>query len=419
MVSSIIRAGLVINFALIVSAAVIPRVPAGTQFVTGPCTADADCAEGCCAFTTGKCAGPVIALTRDGGCGFGTSTPNANAAIALGQFPGAVAAFSASLAAAAPAATQDAAAAAAPPAAVSTAAAAVAPAGTQFITGACTSDADCASGCCNAKTALCAARLVALEGAGCGFGSSSAGVGAASPVGGAVATAAAAATTAAAAVSTAAAAVAPAGTQFITGACISDADCASGCCNAKTALCAARLVALEGAGCGFGSSSAGVGAASPAGGAAATAAAAATTAAAAVSTTAAAVAPAGTQFITGACTSDADCASGCCNAKTALCAARLVALEGAGCGFGSSSAGVGAASPIAAAPAAASPAVAAPVAAAAATTAAPATSTGTQFITGTCASDADCASGCCGKKSGLCAARLVALEGAGCGFGTA
>jgi hypothetical protein len=67
----------------------------GTQFVTGPCTSDADCQQGCCGFKTGKCAGPVIALTRDGGCGFGSGKPNANAAIALGQFPGAVAAFQA------------------------------------------------------------------------------------------------------------------------------------------------------------------------------------------------------------------------------------------------------------------------------------------------------------------------------------
>ncbi|KAJ7453394.1 hypothetical protein FB451DRAFT_1519671 [Mycena latifolia] len=113
--------------------------------------------------------------------------------------------------------------------------------------------------------------------------------------------------------------------------------------------------------------------------------------------------PTGTQFIPGACTSDADCASGCCNAKTALCAPRLVALEGAGCGFGSSPAGVGAAAPAAATPAAA-PAPAAD--------GAPAKAPGTQFIMGACTSDADCASGCYGKKSGLCAARAVALEGA-------
>ncbi|KAJ7723842.1 hypothetical protein DFH07DRAFT_971424 [Mycena maculata] len=294
--------------------------------------------------------------------------------------------------------------------------------GTQFITGPCTADADCASGCCSAATALCAARLVALEGAGCGFGSSSAGVGAAKPL----ATAASAASTddsaagAAVVASTTVAAAASTGTQFITGTCAADADCASGCCSAATGLCAARLVALEGAGCGFGSSSAGVGAAKPL----ATAASAASTddsaAAAAVvaSTTVAAAASTGTQFITGTCAADADCASGCCSAATGLCAARLVALEGAGCGFGSSSAGAGAAKPlataaVATAASAASSVVAAPVVAS--TTAAAAASTGTQFITGTCATDADCASGCCGKNSGLCAARLVALEGAGCG----
>ncbi|KAJ6470706.1 hypothetical protein DFH09DRAFT_954625 [Mycena vulgaris] len=42
-----------------------------------------DCAEGCCGFTTGKCAGPVVALTRDGGCGFGNGVPTAKAAKAL------------------------------------------------------------------------------------------------------------------------------------------------------------------------------------------------------------------------------------------------------------------------------------------------------------------------------------------------
>ncbi|KAJ7290035.1 hypothetical protein C8J57DRAFT_1705534 [Mycena rebaudengoi] len=268
MVSSIIRAGLLVNFALFATAVVIPRVPAGTQFVTGPCTADADCAEGCCAFTTGKCAGPVIALTRDGGCGFGTATPNANAAIALGQFQGAVDAFSQSLAAAGVAAapTQNGAAAApAAPAATPAAAGSGKAAGTQFITGPCASDAECASGCCNAATALCAARLVALEGAGCGFGSANAGAGAAKPVGGAAPAAPAAGAAAPPAAPPAAAAGSgkPLGTQFITGACASDAECASGCCNAKTALCAARLVALEGAGCGFGSANAGAGAAKP------------------------------------------------------------------------------------------------------------------------------------------------------------
>ncbi|KAJ7645022.1 hypothetical protein B0H17DRAFT_1172352 [Mycena rosella] len=278
MVSSMIRAGLVFHFALFATALVIPRVPAGTQFITGPCTSDGDCASGCCNAKTALCAARLVAL-EGAGCGFGSSSAGVGAAAPAAATDAAASAPAATVAAAAPAGTHSSAgigaaarpvstpaaapaatvAAASPPAATI---AAAAPTGTQFITGACASDADCASGCCNAKTALCAARLVALEGAGCGFGSSSVGVGAAAP---AVSTPAAVpAATVAAATTIAAstiAAAAPAGTQFITGVCASDADCASGCCNAKTAQCAARLVALEGAGCGFGSASAGVGAA--------------------------------------------------------------------------------------------------------------------------------------------------------------
>jgi len=57
----------------------------GNQFVTGACTQDSDCQQGCCAFTTGKCAGPDVAQTNaDGGCGFGNASPNCNVAAALG-----------------------------------------------------------------------------------------------------------------------------------------------------------------------------------------------------------------------------------------------------------------------------------------------------------------------------------------------
>ncbi|PHH81437.1 hypothetical protein CDD82_784 [Ophiocordyceps australis] len=52
-----------------------------------------------------------------------------------------------------------------------------------------------------------------------------------------------------------------AGKQFITGSCLSDADCASGCCATKAGkgVCSAKLVANEDGkeGCGFGGSSAG------------------------------------------------------------------------------------------------------------------------------------------------------------------
>jgi hypothetical protein len=175
------------------------------------------------------------------------------------------------------------------------------------------------------------------------------------------------------------------GTQFITGPCVSDADCASGCCSIDTEACAARLVAEEGSGCGFGGAGAGnnagndnnnnAGVEAPAAGA-------------------------GTQFITGPCTSDADCASGCCSIDTEACAARLVAEEGSGCGFGGAGAGNNAGND-------------------AADEAADGTGSGdgTQFITGPCFGDADCASGCCSVDTEACAARLVAEEGSGCGFG--
>src|SRR3954451_18704430 len=99
----------------------------GTQFITGPCTSDADCASGCCGFNSGKCAGPVIAQERDGGCGFGDAQPNDTAARA---FLGQGAAKSTTTAAAAAAPSNAATSSKAP---TNTNAAAKAP-GTQFIT---------------------------------------------------------------------------------------------------------------------------------------------------------------------------------------------------------------------------------------------------------------------------------------------
>ncbi|KAL8775052.1 MAG: hypothetical protein Q9209_000531 [Squamulea sp. 1 TL-2023] len=130
---------------------------AGTQFITGACTSDADCASGCCAFKTGKCAGPVIAQQRDGGCGFGDAAPNANAAKALGS------------SIAAPGVTGGDAPVTPPNTQAKTASSAAA--GTQFITGPCTSDASCASGCCGFRSGKCAGPIIAQErDGGCGFG---------------------------------------------------------------------------------------------------------------------------------------------------------------------------------------------------------------------------------------------------------
>jgi hypothetical protein len=59
-------------------------VPQVQTFITDNCLSDSGCVSGCCAFNTGKCAGPVVAQERDGGCGFGDPEPNADSARAFG-----------------------------------------------------------------------------------------------------------------------------------------------------------------------------------------------------------------------------------------------------------------------------------------------------------------------------------------------
>ncbi|KAK7025476.1 hypothetical protein VNI00_016005 [Paramarasmius palmivorus] len=84
---TVLLALLTINFA---AATYIPRQAPGTQFITGPCQSDKDCASDCCGFNSGKCAGPVIAQERDGGCGFGDPQPNDRAArVFRGEAPAA------------------------------------------------------------------------------------------------------------------------------------------------------------------------------------------------------------------------------------------------------------------------------------------------------------------------------------------
>lgn len=192
----------------------------------------------------------------------------------------------------------------------------------------------------------------------------------------------------------------PPGTQFITGNCASDTDCESTCCDPVKGLCAAKLVAQE-----DGDNCTGDG-----GAATAPVASSAVPVAVAVSGTATSSAPAstGTQFITGPCGGDSDCASGCCDAVKGLCAARLVAeQDGDGCNFNG-----GAAAPVASSAAAS---VAGTSPAPASTFVSSGKPPGTQFITGNCAATSECASACCDAKTGLCAALDVAEEdGHGC-----
>ncbi|KFY67599.1 hypothetical protein V497_00300 [Pseudogymnoascus sp. VKM F-4516 (FW-969)] len=374
----------------------------GTQFITGACTTDADCASACCGFKSGKCAGPIVAQERDGGCGFGDAQPNDTAAVAL---TGGASVNNGNAATGQAAAADAAAGTSAAPAA-----------GSQFITGACTSDADCASACCGFNSGKCAGPVVAQErDGGCGFGDAQPNDTAAQALtGGASANVNSSAGQAASAGTSA---VAAPGSQFITGACTSDADCASACCGFNSGKCAGPVVAQErDGGCGFGDAQPNDTAAQAlTGGASANVN---SSAGQAASAGTSAVAAPGSQFITGACTSDADCASACCGFNSGKCAGPVVAQErDGGCGFGDAQPNDTAAQALTGG-ASANVNSAAGQAAPAGTSAAPAA--GSQFITGACTSDADCASACCGFNSGKCAGPVVAQErDGGCGFGDA
>ncbi|OBT87406.1 hypothetical protein VE02_04169 [Pseudogymnoascus sp. 03VT05] len=298
------------------------QVATGTQFITGACTTDADCASACCGFKSGKCAGPVVAQERDGGCGFGDAQPNDTAAKALTGGAPVNNGNAASGQAAAAAGTS------AAPAA-----------GSQFITGACTSDADCASACCGFNSGKCAGPVVAQErDGGCGFGDAQPNDTAAKALTRGASTNVNAAT-GQAAVAAGTSAAPAAGSQFITGVCTSDADCASACCGFNSGKCAGPVVAQErDGGCGFGDAQPNDTAAKALTGGASTnngnAAGQAAAGQAVTTGTSAAAAP-GSQFITGACTSDADCASACCGFNSGKCAGPVVAQErDGGCGFG-------------------------------------------------------------------------------------
>jgi hypothetical protein len=240
---------------------------AGTQFITGPCNSDADCASSCCGFNSGKCAGPVIAQTRDGGCGHGDAQPNNIAALAFFSSQAAAAGQAPPTMAAAPPATNTGAATGGNNGNVGT--------GTQFITGPCTSDADCASGCCGFNSGKCAGAIVAQErDGGCGFGNAQPNDNAAQALrGGAPAQPTSAASSGSSTSSSSSSGSSSGGSidqsapgaqnvgkgnasQFITGQCFSDADCASGCCGFKSGKCAGAIIAqTRDGGCGFGNSS--------------------------------------------------------------------------------------------------------------------------------------------------------------------
>ncbi|KAI0155545.1 hypothetical protein BJ166DRAFT_593759 [Pestalotiopsis sp. NC0098] len=138
-------------------------------------------------------------------------------------------------------------------------------AGAQFIGGECLSSADCASTCCafnNNGGGVCSGIGAQFQAGktGCGFGDGGASPAASAPandVGAAAPAATGASTSTASTVDTSAPGSQNVGTgngqQFITGQCLSDADCASGCCANPKGVCSAVAVAFDSGkqGCGF------------------------------------------------------------------------------------------------------------------------------------------------------------------------
>ncbi|KAF7290887.1 hypothetical protein HMN09_01267100 [Mycena chlorophos] len=198
---------------LAVSVSAIPRITrraesvaqlAATQqsksTVFEACSSDSDCQQGCCGFSSGKCAGPAVAQTNgSGGCGHGTAAPNCDVATLLGfkadciagatssntQNPTvqAAAAFAAQLdniaftpsvssssASSAPASNNAASGSSSGTASVAQLAASQQSKSTVFE--ACSSDSDCQQGCCGFSSGKCAGPAVAQTNGsgGCGHG---------------------------------------------------------------------------------------------------------------------------------------------------------------------------------------------------------------------------------------------------------
>ncbi|KAK2055156.1 hypothetical protein LY76DRAFT_521027 [Colletotrichum caudatum] len=237
--------------------------------------------------------------------------------------------------------------------------------GAQFIGGACLSSKDCASACC---ATLNGAGICSGVGAqfqagkqGCGFGGGGGAAAAPAPPQGAgqVAPSMESAEGNGSSANTGSAGSSNVGAgngqQFITGQCLSDADCASGCCAGPKGACAARAVAEENgkSGCGFTGAGGAVGSSGGGGGGGGGGAAAENAApspppqiapSAGGGSSGASQGAAGSQnvgkgngqqFITGQCLSDADCASGCCAGPKGVCSAVAVANANGktGCGF--------------------------------------------------------------------------------------
>merc|ERR1712048_1479812 len=190
--------------------------------------------------------------------------------------------------------------------------------GSQFITGPCSADSDCASNCCEVTQNVCRAFLSLTGGETCKDGRTPGQQEAIAP-----------------------------GSQFITGPCSADFDCASNCCELSQNVCRAFLSLNSNEACKDGRTPGQQGFVAP-----------------------------GSQFITGPCSADLDCASTCCERNQNVCRAVLSLSSVESYKDGRTANQPGARAP------------------------------GSQFITGPCSADSDCASTCCEQNQNVCRAFL-------------
>merc|ERR1711963_159591 len=143
------------------------------------------------------------------------------------------------------------------------------------------------------------------------------------------------------------------GSQFITGPCSADSECASDCCEATQNVCRAFLSLNSDETCKDGRAPGQEGISAP-----------------------------GSQFITGPCAADFDCASNCCEQSQNVCRAFLSLNSTEACKDGRTPGQQGFVAP------------------------------GSQYITGPCSADSECASTCCEQNLNLSLSHVLLIPNA-------
>jgi hypothetical protein len=288
-------------------------------FITDDCESDADCESDCCGFNTGKCAGPVIAQERDGGCGFNDPQPNNRAErVFRGEAPAPSPSTNpANMPANSPAP----------------------PTQKKLIFNDCKSDSECDSGCCGFSNGVCLGPVIAVQsGKGCGRGDAQPNdIAARKILGQPPANADQSTSSTVPSNMPANSPAPPTQKKLIFNDCKSDSECDSGCCGFSNGICLGPVIAVQsGVGCGRGDAQSNDNAARkilgqpPA------------IADQSTSSTVPSNMPANSptpptqkKLIFNDCKSDSECDSGCCGFSNGVCLGPVIAVQsGKGCGRG-------------------------------------------------------------------------------------